>query len=328
MITIVGGTFAYMHRGHRAMLRAAAESGNEVIVGLTTDRYLREHKAYSGPNYEERKRRIEEFLSTFGIRFTVQPLDTQTGNSETSEQYSAIVVSPETQERAMAINKNRERAGLRPLRIIKVPYILASDLFPISSTRIYMGEIDTEGRRVSPLRVGISTGNALKEQVTKAFFERMAGNVQVFRNTEYSTGSQQPMGEDTVAFARDRAFAALRSLDYGIGIESGCFWSPLTGKVFDVHVCAVVDRYGYITYGMSSGFEVPEPIVERIKRGQTTSQAYFELTGEENIGNSEGIVGRLSRSSVTRASLIEESLRNALIPRMDPEFYGRRRFAT
>ncbi|WP_162509357.1 DUF84 family protein [Thermogymnomonas acidicola] len=178
--------------------------------------------------------------------------------------------------------------------------------------------------------MGISTGNALKEQVTKAFFERMAGNVQVFRNTEYSTGSQQPMGEDTVAFARDRAFAALRSLDYGIGIESGCFWSPLTGgKVFDVHVCAVVDRYGYITYGMSSGFEVPEPIVERIKRGQTTSQAYFELTGEENIGNSEGgIVGRLSRSSVTRASLIEESLRNALIPRMDPEFYGRRRFAT
>ena len=35
----IGGTFNVLHKGHRALLDKALEIGDEVVVGLTSDRF-------------------------------------------------------------------------------------------------------------------------------------------------------------------------------------------------------------------------------------------------------------------------------------------------
>ena len=62
--------------------------------------------------------------------------------------FDAIIVSPETVETANEINKKRRNNGLNPLKIVKIPYVMAEDNKPISSTRILNKEIDKEGRMI------------------------------------------------------------------------------------------------------------------------------------------------------------------------------------
>ena len=60
--------------------------------------------------------------------------------------FDAIVVSPETVEAAKEINQKRREIGKKPLKIIEIPFILAEDGKPISSSRIKKGEIDIDGK--------------------------------------------------------------------------------------------------------------------------------------------------------------------------------------
>lgn len=322
MITVVGGSFTRFHKGHREMLKTAVDTGNHVIVGLTTDEFLRKHKAYDAPPYHLRRRRIVNYLQNIGGDFEVKPLETKGGNADTSPDYEAIVVSQETVKQAVAINEARMKRGLRPLRIITVPIVLAEDLFPISSSRIVQGEIRPSGRRIVPVKIAVSTGNPLKVEAVEKFLWKLMKNFQVTRNQNYVTETQQPLGVDTQINAVKRAMAALGSGDYGIGIESGLYRDPVTSLIMDIHYCAVVDRYSRITVGTGSGFQIPDPIVSGVKSGLTESEAYIKYFDGEDPGASTGIVGVISSDKVTRLNLIYEAVRNAFIPRIAPGFYG------
>ncbi len=318
--TIVAGSFTVLHSGHKNLLKAAALNGNPVIVGLTTDRYVREHKGYRGRPYSSRRRAISAYLSNFSINFKTHPLEEQIGNSTSSEQYSTIVVSPETEPVALKINRERLNSGLKPLSILKVPYTLADDLFPVNSTRIIEGEITPQGRRKKPIRVGIATGNRLKVESAENVLRKVMRKISMEVVTEYSLSSQQPIGSETVALAIERSQAALGDRDYGLGIESGLYRDPITSKVFDFHVCSIVDRYSRISIGFGSGFAVPGLIVDAVKEGMTESQAFQREKGITEIGRREGIAGFISSNMLKRSILIEESVRNAVAPRKNPEF--------
>ncbi len=321
MITVLGGTFSRLHKGHKLMLQYAFNTGNKVIVGLTTDEFLKHNKSYKGYSYASRKRTLERFMSTLGTDFEVLPLDTRAGNTETSPEYVAIVVSKETKKSAEAINRKRIANGLNKLEIITVPVILAEDLFPISSTRIISGEITTHGKRVRPVRVGISTSNDLKKSSLETYLSTIMKNFSVEVNSDYELDSNQPFGADTYRMAVKRAISALSDRDYGIGIESGIFRESITGKHLDIHVCAVVDRYSRITLGTSSGFEIPSDIISLLKQGEEESSAFESLYGTEAIGKHEGVIGAFTEGKLKRTNLINESIRNAFVPRIGAEYF-------
>ena len=322
MITVLGGTFSRLHKGHKLMLKYAFNTGNRVIVGLTTDEYLKHNKSYKGFSYSLRKKKLESYMSTLGNDFEILPLGTKSGNTETNPEYAAIVVSKETRKSAEAINRKRTANGLRELDIITVPVILAEDLFPISSTRIISGEINAYGKRRRPVLVGISTGNDLKVSSLRAYLSSIMQNFKLGINRDYELDSNQPFGDDTYRMAVKRAIASLSDRDYGVGIESGIFRENITGKCLDLHVCAVVDRYSRITLGTSSGFEIPEGIISMIKEGHEESTAFESLYGIEAIGRHNGVVGAFTDGKLKRSELIQESVRNAFVPRIGASYFG------
>ncbi|HUK28030.1 MAG TPA: pantetheine-phosphate adenylyltransferase [Candidatus Acidoferrales bacterium] len=150
-VVAMGGTFDVLHRGHRKLLKQAFEVGQNVMIGVTTDRFARSlHKPHKFDSYAKRKSDLERLLKRWGLfsRARIVPLDDRFGPTATSSNIQALVVSRRTIETAYAINAKRKTNGLKPLIIDPIDLILAEDRRPISSTRIRRGRIDREGRLV------------------------------------------------------------------------------------------------------------------------------------------------------------------------------------
>ncbi|MFC7154102.1 phosphopantetheine adenylyltransferase [Halomarina halobia] len=152
MRVVVAGTFGPLHDGHRALLRAALERGDEgVVVGITSDAFAassRRDDPRPIPPYEERERRVLaeiDALDEWNREVEVRTVSDEYGFADDDPSLDALVVSPETDDEVAELNRRRAERGMDPLRPIVVPYVLAEDGERISSTRIARGEIDEHG---------------------------------------------------------------------------------------------------------------------------------------------------------------------------------------
>jgi len=144
----VGGTFDEFHKGHQALLKKAFEVGNRVLIGLCSDDFVKKlRKPHNIASYEKRLEELKRFLRKRGVleRAEIFPLNDLYGVTVVRNRIDAIVVSKETEPRAHEINEKRKAKGMPPLKVAVIDMILAEDYFPISSTRIWLGEIDREG---------------------------------------------------------------------------------------------------------------------------------------------------------------------------------------
>jgi len=144
----VGGTFDEFHKGHRTLLLKAFEVGEQVVVGLCSDEFVkRMGKPHSTASYKQRLEDLKRFLSEHGFleRAEIIPLDDPYGVTLSKGCVEALVVSRETEPRALEINLKREKLGLPPLHIVVIEMVPSENHAPISTTRIRRGEIDREG---------------------------------------------------------------------------------------------------------------------------------------------------------------------------------------
>lgn len=144
----VGGTFDYLHDGHTAILSKAFEIGEQVLVGIVSDRMkLRKDSAGIQP-LRTRKKKLLDLLRARGwsSRAEVCVISDPHGPAVDDRELEAIVVSEETRPRAEEINKIRNSRGLEPLEIVQIPWVLAEDGTPISSIRVRYGEMDARGK--------------------------------------------------------------------------------------------------------------------------------------------------------------------------------------
>jgi pantetheine-phosphate adenylyltransferase len=145
---VVGGTFDLFHKGHTALLFKAFEIGKHVIIGLTSDEFVKKLiKPHGISNYVSRLEYLKKFLKSNNfLRFaTILPLNDPYGITLYEKKIEAIIVSEETQPRAKEINNKRIDLGMPPLEIITINMVPSADNYPISSTRIWFEEIDREG---------------------------------------------------------------------------------------------------------------------------------------------------------------------------------------
>ncbi|MEM0466691.1 MAG: pantetheine-phosphate adenylyltransferase [Candidatus Thermoplasmatota archaeon] len=150
MHVCIGGTFNPLHEGHKLLIRtacAAAGPTGSVYIGITCGARFSSYKKI--PSYRERKKILQQFILEEHISTTIcfGRLTDKYGPSITDD-FDAIVVSPETKPTAVEINRIRQSRQKKPLQIIEIPFVLAEDAKPISSTRIRNKEIDIHGRLI------------------------------------------------------------------------------------------------------------------------------------------------------------------------------------
>jgi pantetheine-phosphate adenylyltransferase len=119
-----------------------------VVIGLTTDEFAG-RKTHPVRPYAERKGDLERFIRAgrFPAGFRIAPLADRFGPAA-EEEFDALVVSEETLPVGVEINRLRQERGRRKVDLHQITCVLADDGRWISSTRIYRGEIDPEGRLI------------------------------------------------------------------------------------------------------------------------------------------------------------------------------------
>ncbi len=151
---VFGGTFDVIHKGHHLLIKKAFEIGDYVLIGVTSDESVI-HKKLSERilDYTTRKANLEKLLHEEGYtgRFTIVEIFDPFGPAVTEAKLKAIIIGDEepVRRRTERLNEHRRLNNLDPLEIIVVTYVKADDGRPISSTRIRLGEIETDGRITS-----------------------------------------------------------------------------------------------------------------------------------------------------------------------------------
>ena len=158
-LAVLGGTFDHLHVGHHALIATAFRVGREVAIGVTTDRFIAEHPKPDSRRiepYAVRRATLTRWIRRNfpGRRWRAVPLENPFGRSVDPE-VDVLVVSRDTLDGGRAVNRERRRLGRPPVPLVVVPIVLADDLGPVSSRRIRAGEIATDGRRFTPIRVGL-----------------------------------------------------------------------------------------------------------------------------------------------------------------------------
>ncbi len=144
----LGGTFDRLHAGHKRLIAVAAALSDEVILGITSDEFVKGMKRADVLSFNERRKAVDDYLSQIGAHDKVQiiALEDAFGPTPRDKVLEAIFVTIDSVENALKLNQERRQAGLSPLEVVIVPKVLAQAGGFISSTRIRAGEIDADGR--------------------------------------------------------------------------------------------------------------------------------------------------------------------------------------
>ena len=150
MRVCIGGTFDRFHKGHEALIEKAFEiAGKNGSVFIGVARGNIRSKDGDIESFEKRTQYIKEFLKKKKVieSARIEPILHRFGPS-IEEEFDAIIVSSETYVTGEEINQERIKKGKKPLKIIQIPFVLAADQKPISSSRIRKKEIDKSGNRL------------------------------------------------------------------------------------------------------------------------------------------------------------------------------------
>ena len=146
----LGGTFDELHKGHRALLIKAFDISEHVMIGVSSDEFVKKMtKPHQTAPYEERTRELRGFLRDQRMlqRAEIIPInDAYGGVLLSKDPIEALVVSRETEAVALKINEKRKEIGIDPLEIVVIDMVSSENHKAISTTRIRTGEIDREGR--------------------------------------------------------------------------------------------------------------------------------------------------------------------------------------
>ena len=146
-LVATGGTFDILHRGHLTLLSNSFEISDNVIIGLTSDEFAKKKGKTPINNYQKRFENLTKIISKefSNPSFQISKLENDFGPAVLKKEVEALIVSDETNNQGLILNKLRNKKKLPPVQIITVPMFLAKDGQRISTTRIKNFEIDDNG---------------------------------------------------------------------------------------------------------------------------------------------------------------------------------------
>jgi pantetheine-phosphate adenylyltransferase len=135
---VVGGTFDTLHAGHVKLLATATLIGDKILVGLTSDAFASTYKQYKVKPFSVRLANLRSLLGLIAPDKEVvyTEIHDPYGPAVSDPRLEAIVASIETAPRAIAINEERAKRGLRPMELVIISTVRDGYGHVLSSTYI------------------------------------------------------------------------------------------------------------------------------------------------------------------------------------------------
>lgn len=282
-LVVCGGTFDHFHKGHKAFLRHILSVSSKVLLGLTTDSYVKT-KNDSGriEGYRVRKRQIEEFLDQQKAknRVRIEPIEDIFIPKIWEElPIEAIVVSSSTIRGAEQINLKRKEQGKSSLIIEIVNLINDENNEYISSSRIRNGKIDREGKRYVKnlwFKKNLKLTPDLRKQFQKPFGE-------LFTDIDKALISKNKkslvitVGDITTKIFNDKSLGQNVSvIDFKVAREKKFSNISELGFTGDEEILKVDNPAGYI----SSDLFIK---LAEIFRSERKRKTVLQINGEEDL---------------------------------------------
>lgn len=166
------------------------------------------------------------------------------------------------------------------------------------------------------MKVLIATQNKGKIEGAKRAFEKFFEDVEVVGVSASSDVPEQPINEQTSQGAKNRVenlklYARENDVeaDFFVSIESGMMNS--LGSWMIVNIAVVEDKNGLQSISSSSGFPVPERLVDEIKT-KGLGVVMDTIFSEEDLRSRGGGIQLLTHGVVSRIDLTEVAFEMAL----------------
>ncbi len=312
MKAAVAGTFDILHDGHKALFERAFSLSDNVVIGITSDRMASVSRNRINPFYL-RKKAVSDYLKSINRTAELFMIDDMYGPKDIMEKVDVLVVSEETLENGKKVAEWRSSFSDNPLELSVVSLVKRTDGMKLSSSDIMDGTCSRSGN-VDSVDIAVGSLNPVKIEAVRNVMERIYGNVRIFAVDSKSGVPEQPFEDETVKGAINRAKGALGNHTMAVGIEAGVF--ERYDGLYDVQHCAVIDKDGKITIGIGSGFRYPDKIAELVRNGKTVGEAMNIVYTHSDVGKEQGAIGVLSKGLLDRRELTEQSVLNAMLPRI------------
>ena len=151
----IAGTFDRLHKGHHRFISQAFDLSERVIIGLTSDSFVKEKSKIKIKNYSDRKRELMLFIKeqNFRPRVEIVKIDDVYGPATAENEIEALLVTADSRTGGEKVNQKRGKSGLPQLKLETMDLVMAEDGKAISSSRIRMGEINRFGQLMADLHI-------------------------------------------------------------------------------------------------------------------------------------------------------------------------------
>ncbi len=146
-LAALGGTFDILHSGHLELLRKGFDISYKVIIGLTSDDLAKEKGKYLIHDYAQRYETLVDTIQRNfpNAKYAISKLENDFGPAVLEKEVEALIVSEETAFQGNELNLLRRQRNSPDVDVIVVPMVLAKDGRRISTSRIKISEIDSDG---------------------------------------------------------------------------------------------------------------------------------------------------------------------------------------
>ncbi len=121
----LGGTFNGLHLGHQYFLSMAKRYGKKATIGLCSDQMVKARKKHFKEvrKFGERKKTLENYLKKIGLKAEVVKINDVYGPAIKDRKAEAILLTEETWDNGLKINKIRKKNNLKELNCLLIPYL-------------------------------------------------------------------------------------------------------------------------------------------------------------------------------------------------------------
>lgn len=173
-----------------------------------------------------------------------------------------------------------------------------------------------------------STNNAKIRAVEEAVQNSIYfSNIKLISFAVRSDVSEQPLSlQETIQGAKNRSKNAFYQCDckYSFGIESGLMKAETSTGYLHVSACCIYDGNNYFT-GLSSGFEIPLPILDLIFKKQmdlTQACLHSGISNNSKIGSTEGLIGVLTKGKIDRKEYSKQAITMAILQLENSDWFS------